>query len=127
MRSDIVTYQAQQTIFEEGDVGDYMYVILKGKIAVKVGMQGKKDIKVLVAMPSDGDAFGELSAIDFNKIKTSESKDFKDDAKTVKPNVKRRAGTCVPVEETIMMRIKHEDARIILQTKPVQSPVQSLT
>ena len=49
-----------------------MYVILKGKIAVKVGMQGKKDIKVLVAMPSDGDAFGELSAIDFNKIKTSE-------------------------------------------------------
>ena len=72
MRSDVVTYQAQQTIFEEGDVGDYMYVILKGKIAVKVGMQGKKDIKVLVAMPSDGDAFGELSAIDFNKIKTSE-------------------------------------------------------
>ena len=38
MRSDIVTYQAQQTIFEEGDVGDYMYVILKGKIAVKVSM-----------------------------------------------------------------------------------------
>ena len=107
-----------------------MYVILKGKIGVKVGMQGKKDIKVLIAMPSDGDAFGELSAFDFNKIKTTESKDYEDDAasqKVQKPDVKRRAGTCVPVEETIMLRITHENARTILQTKTVtsQTPIES--
>lgn len=46
-----------------------MYVILKGKIAVKVQMDGKEDIQVLIAMPGDGECFGELSLYDFNKIK----------------------------------------------------------
>jgi CRP-like cAMP-binding protein len=66
-------YQAQQPIFKQGDVGDYMYIILKGKISVHVFHQDKKGVNILVASPTDGECFGELALIDFNKIKTVES------------------------------------------------------
>ena len=63
-----VKYEAQHKVFSQGDEGDYMYVILKGKVAVKVQIEGKEDISVLIAMPADGECFGELSLYDFNKI-----------------------------------------------------------
>lgn len=45
-----------------------MYIILKGKVSVHIAMDGKADIQVLIAMPGDGECFGELSLFDFNKI-----------------------------------------------------------
>ena len=39
--SDLITCQAQQVIFNEGDIGDYMYIILKGKISVEKKMEEK--------------------------------------------------------------------------------------
>jgi hypothetical protein len=109
-----------------------MYVILKGKIAVKVQMNGKEDIQVLIAMPVDGECFGELSLYDFNKIKVqtaikvaekNSSIEEQSDQRflvannmvEVAPDVKRRGGTCVAVEETLCLRIDHHQARSILQ------------
>ena len=66
-------------------------------------------------MMIDGDCFGELSLFDFNKIKVSEKEEDKTTTEHKKPDVKRRGGTCIAVEETFMVRISHYEAREILQ------------
>lgn len=71
-----VTFQAQQLIFEEGDIGDYMYIILKGKVNVHIRHPKKQDISDLIASPSDGEVFGELSLFDFNKIHTASKEEI---------------------------------------------------
>jgi len=62
-------------------------------------------------MMIDGDCFGELSLFDFNKIKVVEKGDDKNVTEPKKPDVKRRGGTCIAVEETFMVRISHAEAR----------------
>ena len=47
-----------------------MYVILKGKISVKISVPNRANVQLLIAMPSDGECFGELAAFDFNKIES---------------------------------------------------------
>ena len=49
-----------------------MYIILKGKVSVKIQMKDKADIDVLIAMPGDGECFGELSLYNFNKIRVKQ-------------------------------------------------------
>ena len=63
----------------------------------------------MVASPTDGECFGELALIDFNKIKTQDSHE-----KSTEVDVKRRAGTCTTCEETFMLRIDNVKARDIL-------------
>ena len=94
-----------------------MYVILKGMISVKISKPDKKDVRLHVAMPSDGDAFGELSAIDFKRINVNantKSRDFQT-VDSHDPETLRRGGTCACVEDTIMLRVDHNTAREILQ------------
>ena len=38
----------------------------------KIQMKDKADIDVLIAMPGDGECFGELSLYDFNKIRVKQ-------------------------------------------------------
>jgi CRP-like cAMP-binding protein len=51
-----------QVIFYEGDTGDSLYVILKGKI--KIEARSKDGRKNLLAILGPGDMFGELSLLD---------------------------------------------------------------
>lgn len=67
---EFVRYKAQQKIFRQGEVGDYMYVILKGKVSVKVSLPGRDTVQVLMSMPSDGECFGEISIYDMSRIET---------------------------------------------------------
>jgi CRP/FNR family cyclic AMP-dependent transcriptional regulator len=54
---DVVIYKAGQTIFEDGQPGDRMYVVLEGEIGIF--SQGRL---LLTAQP--GTCFGELALID---------------------------------------------------------------
>jgi CRP-like cAMP-binding protein len=42
--ADYFVYPARTTIFREGDKGDFMYVILKGKVSIKKGMDERPEI-----------------------------------------------------------------------------------
>lgn len=52
------TYRDLEVIFHEGDAGDEMYVIKKGKVKLTKKMQG---IMTKVAVLEDGDFFGEMA------------------------------------------------------------------
>jgi CRP-like cAMP-binding protein len=56
-------------IFNQGDIGDKLYVILKGRVAVQI--QGSREygrMPVVVATLGDGEQFGELSLISMNRV-----------------------------------------------------------
>jgi CRP-like cAMP-binding protein len=111
-----------------------MYIILKGKISVYITLDGKEDIETLIAMPGDGECFGELSLFDFNKIhvRNSNQNSQSHDQQTregemndqrilassglanIAPDVKKRGGTCTAVEDTICLMVDHATARKIL-------------
>jgi len=52
-----IVIEPQQNIFERGDPGDVMYVILEGEVAISV--QGK-----IIDTLGEGEIFGEMALID---------------------------------------------------------------
>ena len=61
----------QTEIFKAGDIADYMYVILKGRVTVTSSKNNYKDIPVVLTILSDGDQFGELSVVDESRLKSA--------------------------------------------------------
>ena len=68
-KAKLVNYERQCAIFRAGDVGDNMYIILKGKISVQKQKPQYPDIAEILTTLNDGDAFGELALINMNEIK----------------------------------------------------------
>jgi len=60
-------------IFRQGDIGDKLYVILKGRIAVEKQTKECGNLPVVVATLSDGEQFGELSLINLQEVDQTES------------------------------------------------------
>ena len=56
-------FQARTTIFNQGDEGDNMYVILKGSVAVEIKSPDIGNLPIIVALLKDGEHFGELGLI----------------------------------------------------------------
>jgi CRP/FNR family cyclic AMP-dependent transcriptional regulator len=54
---DSKTYSAGETIFEQGDPGDVMYVVLEGEVDIKA------EVEVLEHL-GEGHIFGEMAIID---------------------------------------------------------------
>jgi len=55
--AEIETYAAGQTVFHEGEMGDALYVIVKGKVSIESGGKRLADL-------GPGDAFGEMAVLD---------------------------------------------------------------
>jgi NADH dehydrogenase len=53
-------YEAGQSVFEQGDVGDRAYVLIKGEVEV---LQRKADEERLLAVLKSGDIFGEMAVL----------------------------------------------------------------
>ncbi len=51
-------------MFRQGDPGDHMYIILRGKVTVLRTEGVHQEISQQVAILSEGDAFGELTLVD---------------------------------------------------------------
>ena len=64
LRSIFVTrsYRKNQIIFLEEETGQYMYLVLSGKL--KVAKSGIGDKEVILAIHKSGDFFGEMSLLD---------------------------------------------------------------
>ncbi|HVM85697.1 MAG TPA: EAL domain-containing protein [Candidatus Binatia bacterium] len=54
-------FPAGATIFHEGDLGDYAYIVERGQIEISVG---SGDMKEVLAVLEPGELFGELAALD---------------------------------------------------------------
>jgi CRP-like cAMP-binding protein len=61
-RSDILSYEADQLIFNEGDQEEYLYVIIKGLFNVTSTTRSGDDLTFFVA--GTGLIFGEMSFMD---------------------------------------------------------------
>jgi CRP-like cAMP-binding protein len=57
--ANFVTLQPQQKVFREGEEGSTFFVILKGKVSLKMNMHA--DVPIDVGTPTDGEVIGEIS------------------------------------------------------------------
>ena len=53
-------YEAGETLFEQGDTGDYIYIIINGGVEVRKESQGKTEP---IARVSSGDILGEMAIL----------------------------------------------------------------
>lgn len=68
LEAQYLSVPARTTIFKQGDIGDRMYVILKGRVAVEKTQKEQGNLPVVQALLNDGDHFGELGLIDQDKV-----------------------------------------------------------
>ena len=58
-----LSYPSKTVIFNQGDIADKMYIILKGRVAVEIKNQNMEGHSWVVALLKDGEHFGELGLI----------------------------------------------------------------
>lgn len=63
-QAEYMRVPARTIIFKQGDIGDRMYIILKGRVAVEKKTAECGFLPVVQALLKDGDHFGELGLID---------------------------------------------------------------
>jgi CRP-like cAMP-binding protein len=83
--AEVETYSPGQTIFSEGELGDALYVIVRGKVSIN--QEG-----ATIAALGPGEAFGEMAVLDNEK----------------------RSATTVALEECEVLRIGSEEFYEIL-------------
>lgn len=87
-------YQPDEPVFQQNDRGIGMYVIAKGRVAIKT--QGKEG-DVLVTVLGDGSFFGELALVDPDNI---------------------RSASAVAIDRTVLIGFFKPDLMEILERKP---------
>ena len=98
--AELETYAPGQTVFREGDLGDALFVVVRGKVTITAG--GAR-----LATLGPGEAFGEMAILD----------------------VVPRSGTADAVEETEVLRIGSEEFYEILheQVEIAEGVIRMLT
>jgi CRP-like cAMP-binding protein len=96
-------------IFNQGDVGDKLYVIIKGRVAVQILSVDYGRMPVVVATLCDGDQFGELSLISLNKVQDNSNKQGEVISIERQHNeFQRRKATCITVEQCDLLVLSKE-------------------
>ena len=114
-----VNLPARTTIFEQGDIGEKMYVILKGRVAVEVTAENS-DIPVVVALLKDGEHFGELGLIDQNRIdeqSLTEKNTLHDTQISSKNKYARRKASCITAEDSAMLILDKSTCYALYQSE----------
>ena len=75
-KAEIVTLPTRSVLFNQGDRGDKMYVILKGRVAVEQHSDLTGGVPVVIAMLTDGVHFGELSLLDNSQVESNTKKNL---------------------------------------------------
>jgi CRP-like cAMP-binding protein len=88
------SYQPEESVFEQSDRGIGMYIIAKGRVAIKTSSPRGE---VLVTHLSEGSFFGELALVDPENLRTA---------------------TAVAVEHTTLIGFFKPDLQEILDRKP---------
>jgi CRP/FNR family cyclic AMP-dependent transcriptional regulator len=87
-------YQPDESVFKQNDRGIGMYIIAKGRIAIKT--QGAQD-EILVTTLTEGSFFGELALVDPDNLRTA---------------------SAVPLERTVLIGFFKPELTEILERKP---------
>ncbi|HVO36239.1 MAG TPA: Npt1/Npt2 family nucleotide transporter [Gemmatimonadales bacterium] len=98
--AEIETYAPGQTIFHEGEMGDALYVMVRGKVAIASGGESLAELR-------PGDAFGEMAVLDEVP----------------------RSGTATAEDETEVLRIGSDEFYEILheQVEIAEGVIRTLT
>jgi CRP-like cAMP-binding protein len=72
--AELISLPGHTVIFNQGDIGDKLYVILKGRVAVQINSKEFGSLPVVIATLSDGDHFGELSLISLSRVQDNSNK-----------------------------------------------------
>lgn len=111
-------------VFNQGDIGDSMYVILKGRVAVEKKSQEYGNLPIIVALLKDGEHFGELGLIDQERIdkQTKEVGTIGDFSE--KRRYATRKGSCITAEQTELLVLNQSICNILYQPdrKKIQIP-----
>jgi CRP/FNR family cyclic AMP-dependent transcriptional regulator len=51
--SDVIEVEAGKDLFHQGDKQDYLYVIIKGRVAIEIAVPGKGRTRILTAEPME--------------------------------------------------------------------------
>ncbi len=51
--SKLRTVEAGEDIFREGDIEDYLYVVLEGRVAIEIAVPGRGRVRIYTAEPMD--------------------------------------------------------------------------
>jgi CRP/FNR family cyclic AMP-dependent transcriptional regulator len=89
------TYEPSEPVFQQGDRGIGMYIIAKGRVAIRIQ---NAETDVLVATLSEGSFFGEIALVDPNTVRTA---------------------SAVAVEPTVAIGFFKPDLTEILERNPV--------
>ena len=65
--AEFVEYPSRVEIFKIGQVVDYMYIVLKGRVSCTTTNSLYADVQKIKATIKDGEMFGELALIDYQK------------------------------------------------------------
>ena len=109
--AEFVECPAQAVVFRKGDESDFMYILLKGRVSVESTLSQYADIPLILATCNDGEAFGELAAVDQDRI-ADEGGVVRETETTETP---KRLATCKAVEACRMLRIVATEAKRIVQ------------
>lgn len=98
--AELIQVERQTTLFKAGEVGDFMYVIVKGLVQVQVE---RKEYGILKNMATlkDGDVFGELALIDINEL--TDKTGQKGAPKVMR---RKRAADCITIENSWLLKCK---------------------
>ena len=106
--SEYIEVPAQTVLFKMGDVADYMYVILKGRVVISNTHSFYKDINRILSTLKDGEEFGNMSIVDPDASIADAEPDNTNDRN-------KRSTIAKTVEVSRMLRISLIDAKAIMQ------------
>jgi len=112
------SFPQNKAIFHQGDIGDYMYIILKGSIGVRITDTAFGAEPIFVATLREGEQFGELALL------TNQN-----DKEKAKLGANRRRASCVCMEDSKLLGfptdVVNEVVLELLNTK-LKDPIQFL-
>ena len=87
---------AGEVLFEEGDVGDALYLIISGRVGVKRGSVGDDDDAMLLATLGEGECVGEMAIL----------------------SEEPRSATVETIDETALLVIDKKSFRVLIRKNP---------
>lgn len=127
-RASLKEYQPEEIIFNQGDFGNYMYVILKGAINIRKLRVAKEGIEqnTVINTLYDGEMFGELAMMGTTQKKEKNTQDLTNAGKeNLEENEKekqdklyiertKRMATAQAAETTYVLEISREYFKKVL-------------
>ena len=106
--AEYIEVPAQTVMFEIGDIADYMYVILKGRVVISNTHSFYKDINRILSTLKDGEEFGHMVLNESENSVADHAENDNDFAMKMKRQVMAKT-----VEVSRMLRININDAKAL--------------